>query len=231
MRPRSHYRGPKTAQRAASHQTNGYGLENQSRTRPFLPIDGDSNRNQNGPGSKQTRCGSDDLLPHPFETINLRRQLACDATTDTQDTHGPTSLNSPDRLLVGYYSGNCEWMPASNDRIWERSCSEMLVSSRYQNRQVPAMSTNESQLATAALETLHGARGLAPAEATAKLRDFMDSIGTIVPPTAHLSEASGALRTLINQLESDGSATDDTWEDAIETMLSFANESAWISEA
>ena len=93
------------------------------------------------------------------------------------------------------------------------------------------MSTNESQLATAALETLHGARGIPPAEATAKLRDFMDSIGTIVPPTARLAEASGALRTLVNQLESDGSATDDTWEDAIETMLSFANESAWISEA
>lgn len=93
------------------------------------------------------------------------------------------------------------------------------------------MSTNESQVATAALETLHGARGLPPAEATAKLRDFMDSIGTIVPPTARLAEASGALRTLVNQLESDGSATDDTWEDAIETMLSFTNESAWISEA
>jgi hypothetical protein len=93
------------------------------------------------------------------------------------------------------------------------------------------MSTNESQLATAALETLHGARGLPPAEATAKLRDFMDSIGTIVPTTARLAEASGALKTLVNQLESDGSATDDTWEDAIETMLSFANESAWISEA
>ena len=31
------------------------------------------------------------------------------------------------------------------------------------------MSTNQSQLATAALETLHGARGLPPAEATAKL--------------------------------------------------------------
>jgi hypothetical protein len=96
MQPRSHYRGPKTAQRAASNHTNGCGLENQSRARPFLPIDGDSNRNQNGPRPKQTRCGSDNLLPHPFETINLRRQLACDATTDTQDTHGPTSLNSPD---------------------------------------------------------------------------------------------------------------------------------------
>ena len=40
------------------------------------------------------------------------------------------------------------------------------------------MSTSQNQLATAALETLHGARSLPPAEATAKLRDFADSIGT-----------------------------------------------------
>jgi hypothetical protein len=88
------------------------------------------------------------------------------------------------------------------------------------------MSTNQSQLAAAALETLHGARGLPPAEATAKLRDFVDSIGTILPPTARLADASGALKTLVNQLETEGVATDDTWEHAIETMLSFANESA-----
>jgi hypothetical protein len=88
------------------------------------------------------------------------------------------------------------------------------------------MSTNQSQLAAAALETLHGARALPAAEAAAKLRDFVDSIGTILPPTARLADASGALRTLVNQLESEGVATDDTWENAIETMLSFANESA-----
>ena len=87
------------------------------------------------------------------------------------------------------------------------------------------MSTNQSQLASAALETLHGARGLPPAEATAKLRDFVDSIGTMLPRTDRLAEASGALRTLVNQLESEGVATDDAWEHAIETMGSFANES------
>jgi hypothetical protein len=59
----------------------------------------------------------------------------------------------------------------------------------------------------------------------------MDSIGTLVPPTARLADASGALRTLVNQLESEGSATGDAWESAIEAMLSFANESAWIFEA
>jgi hypothetical protein len=87
------------------------------------------------------------------------------------------------------------------------------------------MSTNQSQLAAAALETLHGARSLPPAEATAKLRDFVDSIGTIFPPTARLADASGAMRELVNQLESKSVATNDCWEHAIETMLSFANES------
>jgi hypothetical protein len=87
------------------------------------------------------------------------------------------------------------------------------------------MNPNQSPLATAALETLHGARGLPPVEATAKLRDFVDSIGAILPPTARLADASGALTALVNKLESEGAATDDTWEYAIETMLSYANES------
>ena len=54
----------------------------------------------------------------------------------------------------------------------------------------------------------------------------MDSIGTILPPTAWLADASGAMRKLVNQLETEGAATDDSWEYAIETMLSFANETA-----
>jgi hypothetical protein len=88
------------------------------------------------------------------------------------------------------------------------------------------MSTSPNQLATAALETLHGARGLPPAEAAAKLRDFADSIQAVPTPTDRLSDASSALRTLVDQLQSQGTATDDSWEYAIETMLSFANESA-----
>ena len=115
---------------------------------------------------------------------------------------------------------------SKDGHIREHSCCQILGSSRLQTRQVPSMSTNQSQLAAAALETLHGARALPPAEATARLRDFVDSIGTIVPPTDRLADASGALRTLLNQLESEGTATDDAWEHAIETMLSFANESA-----
>jgi hypothetical protein len=34
------------------------------------------------------------------------------------------------------------------------------------------------------------------------------------------------MRKLVNQLETEGAATDDSWEYAIETMLSFANETA-----
>jgi hypothetical protein len=87
------------------------------------------------------------------------------------------------------------------------------------------MSISQNQLATAALETLHGARGLPAAEATAKLRDFADSMPAVLPETARLADASGALRTLVDQLQSQGAATNDTWEYAIETMLSYANES------
>lgn len=87
----------------------------------------------------------------------------------------------------------------------------------------PAMST-EAQLATAALETLRGARSLRAEEAATKLRDFMQSIGSPVPESPRLSDASAALNVLITSLEENGSATDDAWEHAIETMLSLAQE-------
>jgi hypothetical protein len=88
------------------------------------------------------------------------------------------------------------------------------------------MSTPVSQLATAALDTLHGARGLPPEEAIAKLRDFLESINTFVPDSPRLAQASDALTILVGQLETEGTATDDDWQHAIETMLSLANESS-----
>ena len=86
------------------------------------------------------------------------------------------------------------------------------------------MSNPVSQLAKTALDTLHGARGLAPAEAIAKLRDFLQSIDTSVPDGPRLADASEALRILVSHLETKGTATDDDWQRAIETMLSLANE-------
>jgi hypothetical protein len=86
------------------------------------------------------------------------------------------------------------------------------------------MSTPVSQLATAALDTLHGARSLPPADAIAKLRDFLESIDTSVPDSPRLADASGALKVLISELKMGEAATNDDWERAIETMLSLANE-------
>lgn len=86
------------------------------------------------------------------------------------------------------------------------------------------MSTPVSQLATAALDTLHGARSLPPADAIAKLRDFLESIDTSVPDSPRLADASGALKVLTSELKMGEAATNDDWERAIETMLSLANE-------
>jgi hypothetical protein len=87
------------------------------------------------------------------------------------------------------------------------------------------MST-ESQLASAALDTLHGARELPPDEATAKLRDFLNSISSPLANSARLADASVALKALVEKLEQGGSASNDDWQEAIETMLSLANETS-----
>ena len=82
----------------------------------------------------------------------------------------------------------------------------------------------ESQLATAALDTLHGARGLPPAEAAGKLRDFLESINTSIPESTRLADASSALKTLVGKLESGKPTTDDDWGHAIQAMESLASE-------
>jgi hypothetical protein len=82
----------------------------------------------------------------------------------------------------------------------------------------------ESELATAALDALHGARGLPSKEAATVLSDFLNSISSPIPNSNRLSGASGALKSLVDKLEAEGSASDDDWQSAIETMLSLANE-------
>jgi hypothetical protein len=87
------------------------------------------------------------------------------------------------------------------------------------------MST-ESELAAAALDTLHGARGLPPKEAAAKLRDFLNSISSPIPDSDRVAEASDALKNLIDKLEIKSAASDDDWQSAIEKMLSLANQAS-----
>jgi hypothetical protein len=50
------------------------------------------------------------------------------------------------------------------------------------------------------------------------------SISSPVSNSNRLSGASGALKSLVDKLEAEGSASDDDWQSAIETMLSLANE-------
>lgn len=88
------------------------------------------------------------------------------------------------------------------------------------------MSTPVSQLATAALDTLHGVRSLPAGEAAAQLRYFLESINTSVPDSPRFADASAALRALISRLEMGAVATNDDWERAIETMLSLANQAS-----
>jgi hypothetical protein len=78
----------------------------------------------------------------------------------------------------------------------------------------------EAQLATAALDILHGARSLPATEP----RDFLDSISTPIPNSARLADASDALKTLISKLETGNAATNDDWGYAIQAMKSLANE-------
>src|SRR5580698_5087228 len=102
--------------------------------------------------------------------------------------------------------------------------AEMTGRARAKNGQ--RLQRDSNHLAKAALDTLHGARGLPPAEAVAKLHHFLESIDTSVPDGPRFAVASEALRILASQLETDGTATDDDWQHAIETMLSLANEAA-----
>jgi hypothetical protein len=80
------------------------------------------------------------------------------------------------------------------------------------------------QLVCDVLRILHGARGLPPAEAIEALRPFMNSMRYRDFGSDGLAHASTvAVSALVQRLEAEGVATNDLWEDAIESSLSFAN--------
>ena len=83
--------------------------------------------------------------------------------------------------------------------------------------------SQEGQLAADALDTLHGARELPSKEAAIVLRDAFNSISLANPDNSRAA-ASRAIENLIHKLEVGGSASNDDWQSAIETMLSLANE-------
>jgi hypothetical protein len=75
------------------------------------------------------------------------------------------------------------------------------------------------------LHILHGARSLSPAEAIEALRPFMNTMTNRASGMDRLADASiAAVSALVQRLEAEGVASDDLWEEAIESSLSFANE-------
>jgi hypothetical protein len=83
------------------------------------------------------------------------------------------------------------------------------------------------QLVCDVLHILHGARSLPPAGAIEALRPFLNTMRDRASGTDRFADASAAaVGALVQRLEADGAATDDIWEEAIESSLSFANEAS-----
>ena len=77
------------------------------------------------------------------------------------------------------------------------------------------------------LHILHEAQSLPPAEAIEALRPFINTMRNRTFSADRLADASAAaVSALVQRLESKGVATDDLWEEAIESSLSFANEAS-----
>ena len=81
---------------------------------------------------------------------------------------------------------------------------------------------NNQQLAADALRVLHGARRLPPIEAVETLTPFLETIEASDDEIA--TAAAAAVSKLVLSLEEHQSASDDLWQQAIETTLSLANE-------
>ena len=77
----------------------------------------------------------------------------------------------------------------------------------------------------AALDALHGARKLPPDKAIEHLNSFLDVLSPLAPENKIAGDAFAALNLLVTSLEENGSATDDAWQHAVETMTSLANSS------
>jgi hypothetical protein len=90
------------------------------------------------------------------------------------------------------------------------------------------MNSNK-RLACNTAHLLHGARSLPPAQAIAALRPFMESMRDETSKGDKLADASAAaVDHLVRSLEANQVATDDLWQGAIETTLSFANEAGYL---
>jgi hypothetical protein len=80
------------------------------------------------------------------------------------------------------------------------------------------------EVATAALDTLQGARKLPAKQAAQRLQDFLQALKSSSGTEGdRFADASAALTTLIDDLEQKGVAENDAWQQAVETMVSLVS--------
>jgi hypothetical protein len=90
---------------------------------------------------------------------------------------------------------------------------------------VPDREVSLPQLVSDVLHILHGARSLPSAEAIDELRPLMNMMRDRACGIDRFADASvAAISALLQRLETKGVATDDLWEEAIESSTSFAIE-------
>jgi hypothetical protein len=82
---------------------------------------------------------------------------------------------------------------------------------------------DNGQLATDVLQILHGARSLPPVEAAEALGPYLRSMRTRGSGDKLGDASIAAVTELARSLKENHAASDDLWQDAIETTLSFAN--------
>ena len=78
-------------------------------------------------------------------------------------------------------------------------------------------------MAANALRVLHGARGLPPVEAVEALTPFLQTLEKASGDKLAAASAA-AVTELVRSLKEKHAASDDLWQQAIETTLSLANE-------
>lgn len=86
------------------------------------------------------------------------------------------------------------------------------------------MKNTVGDVATAALDTLQGARKLPAEQAVQRLREFLEALRSSGTEGDRLTDALAALKELVDSLDQHGIADNDSWQQAIETMVSLVND-------
>jgi hypothetical protein len=86
------------------------------------------------------------------------------------------------------------------------------------------MSDIIEHIAADALKMLRGARSLPPVDTVEALTPFLDAMGRETSKSKLADASTAAVTELVRSLKENHAASNDLWEDAIETTLSFVNQ-------